>query len=188
MVFPHVRRRASRQGDRAFAPTCVASCSGRTHPAGERTGSRSARSSSSNPGRSPPGPAGRGRPRRRWHRSPGYGPASWSATRPCATIPRPIRARPRTVPQNAPARAARAGSSCNRADLREAPWPIHLADLARLAIQFSTAWICFICRDTRIGEGAGPSAPGSLEARRLPSPPRSHPDATRRGSWGRTWP
>ena len=44
------------------------------------------------------------------------------------------------------------------------------------------------CRDARIGEEAGPSAPGSPGARRFPSPPRSHPDATRHGSWGRTWP
>jgi hypothetical protein len=143
-VYLHARRRVTRQGDRAFAPTCVASCCGRTLPGGERTGSRSARSSNSNPGGSPPGPAASGRPTRRWHRSPGCGPASWYATRPCATVLRPIRARPRTVPQIAPARAARAGSNCNRADLWEAPWPNHLADLERIAIQFSAAWICFI--------------------------------------------
>ena len=105
-VFPWTRRRAVRPGDRACAPTCGASCCGQTHPVGERTGSRSARSSSLIPGRSPPGLAGHERPAPRWPRSPGSAPAAWCATGPrqqlrgrCGLDPEPFHESLQRVPR-----------------------------------------------------------------------------------------
>jgi hypothetical protein len=174
------------QAGPATDPTCADAWSGRIREGGVRTGSRSRPSGRRNPGESPPGHALRARPARRWHRSPGCGPAGESGPARLEGCPRPIPDRLRNAPRIARAHAGRSEPSYSHAGRGGAIRPPqHFRSIGGVVRPAPNAERRG--HETR-AEQREPLRRITLVNPLSRLPPRARPGAARPGSSGQTWP